>query len=115
MGRRANPPTQHGCRRPPTNADCCVVRARGLARLRSDRRKVRSTASKLLEIVAPGGDESSNYARASVLVYQQELPIHVRDRRQKRRTVPGYRQGFVPIPRIGASEALQRSAGPNED
>jgi hypothetical protein len=51
----------------------------------------------------------------SVLVYQQERPIHVRDCRPKRRTVPGYRQGFVPIPRISASEALQRSAGPDED
>jgi hypothetical protein len=49
-------------------------------------------------------------------VYQQERPIHGReDSRPKRRTVPGYRKGFVPIPRISASEAFQRSASPNED
>jgi hypothetical protein len=58
------------------------------------RRSVRKGTGGLIAqdgIVAPGGDESSDYA-LSVLMYQQERPIHGReDSQPKRRAVPGYR------------------------
>src|SRR5262245_24629675 len=64
-------------------------------RLRSDRRRIKSTASKLLELIAPGDDETgNNYARAVDSGVSARTPNPCKGRHLRvcpERTVPGCR------------------------